>query len=221
MDSSIGVRVLQMEGTGGSSYEPTLNDMESSIGIRVFSFLTPRDASRASSCSRKLRVIASEELLWRIYSLRSFDIAKEFQPEDESWIAEYRWRTELKRRTVSYQKAQMMGMTGYRKGKELIRIKPLQRFAAFEGGPTARRRAALIEKRREEEIESKREGAGGEEGGGGGGGGEVSEQRGLSPLAQGTLDKIDAASRRPRDYIESRQGTATWAALSGNLSGII
>ena len=211
--------VVTDDSDSGSSYEPTLNDMESSIGVRVFSFLTPRDASRASSCSRKLRVIASEELLWRIYSLRSFpDIAKEFQPEDESWIAEYRWRTELKRRTVSYQKAQMMGMTGYRKGKELIRIKPLQRFAAFEGGPTARRRAALIEKRREEEIESKREG-GGEEGGGGGG--EVSEQRGLSPLAQGTLDKIDAASRRPRDYIESRQGTATWAALSGNLSGII
>jgi hypothetical protein len=210
----------QNMGETGSSYEPTLNDMESSIGVRVFSFLTPRDASRASSCSRKLQVIASEELLWRIYSLRSFpDIAKEFQPEDESWIAEYRWRTELKRRTVSYQKAQMMGMTGYRKGKELIRIKPHQRFAAFEGGPTARRRAALIEKRREEEIESKREGAGGGEEGGGGG--EVSEQRGLSPLAQGTLDKIDAASRRPRDYIESRQGTATWAALSGNLSGII
>jgi hypothetical protein len=164
-------------------------------------------------------VIASEELLWRIYSLRSFpDIEKEFQPEDESWIAEYRCRTELKRRTVSYQKAQMMGMTGYRKVKELLRIKPLQRFAAFEGGPTARRRAALIEKRREEEkIESRREG-------GGEGGGEISTamgERGLSPLAQGTLDKIDAASRRPRDYMESRQGTATWAALSGNLSGIL
>jgi hypothetical protein len=75
----------------------------------------------------------------------------------------------------------------------------------------------LIEKRREEEkIESKRDGEGG--------GGEISTtmgERGLSPLAQGTLDKIDAASRRPRDYMESRQGTATWAALSGNLSGIL
>ena len=193
-------------------YEPTLNDMESSIGVRVFSFLSPRDASRASCCSRNLRALASEELLWRIFCLRFYpEIEKSFQPHDESWIAEFRWRTELKKRTVNYQKAQMMGMTGYRKGKDLTRMIPLARFAAFEGGPTTRRRAAaaaaaMIVKKKEES-----DGSGGE---GGRGGGEISESS-LSLLAQATLDKIDAASRRPmRDYVESRQGTAMWSALS-------
>jgi hypothetical protein len=105
----------------------------------------------------------------------------------------------------------MMGMTGYRKGKDLTRMIPLARFAAFEGGPTTRRRAAaaaaaMIVKKKEES-----DGSGGE---GGRGVGEISESS-LSLLAQATLDKIDAASRRPmRDYVESRQGTAMWSALS-------
>lgn len=192
----------------GSFYEPTLNDMESSIGVRVFSFLTPRDASRLMFMSKNLQKICSEELLWRYYTLRYFpEISKSYKPEDECWISEFRYRSELKRRTVSYQKAQMMGMTGYRKVKELVRIKPRLRFAAFESstGSTVRRRAAAELQMKNNskdvsEIESK-----------------LMSMLQLSPGAQSTHDKIDAASSRPRDYIESRQGTATWAALSGKI----